>query len=594
MNERRTSRGTTGGAGGDGGAGRLWARGRSLRVSAVAVAVGLLGLGSGLAGAVGAASAAASTTTPGFSVGSPVLTRTSTSAGATDVTYTATFLATHGLSVNASSTVTLVAPPGTVFPTNACDYQVGDVTTGQTNTFFCRPTLTGAGTAAITLTVDTSAGNGDQYAVTVEGVANPTSAASGTLSLSTSSDQTPVAVPDATAAATSVTTATLTRTSSSAGATDVTWVARFLATDGLSSAFTDPNADASTVTLAAPAGTVFPTNACDYQVRDVTTGQSNTFFCRPTLTGAGTATITLAVDTSAGPRDEYAVIVEGVANPTSAASGTLSLSTSSDPTPVSLADGTTAATAVTGAVLTRTSTAAGATDVTWVARFLATDGLSSAFTDPNADASTVTLAAPAGTVFPTNLCDYQVRDVTTGQSNTCPSRVTGAGTDTVTLAVSTPAGVGDDYSVTVTGVTNPTSAEPLHLSTSSDPEPVAVSDAPTQTGSVAPATLTRTSSSAGATETTYSVAFVATGGLTAGSSTVTLAGPSGTVFPTNGCALSVDLTTGQSSGCQPVSGGGSATAVVTVNTSAAPGDQYAMVVYGVANPTSAASGNLSL
>ena len=54
--------------------------------------------------------------------------------------------------------------------------------------------------------------------------------------------------------------------------------------------------------------------------------------------------------------------------------------------------------------------------------------------------------------------------------------------------------------------------------------------------SVGSASLSITSSSAGATEVTYSVTFVATHALTAGSSTVTLAAPAGTVFPSaTGC-----------------------------------------------------------
>src|SRR5579859_6339616 len=122
---------------------------------------------------------------------------------------------------------------------------------------------------------------------------------------------------------------------------------------------------------------------------------------------------------------------------------------------------------------------------------------------------------------------------------------------------------------------------------------ISVADA----SSIGSPSLSVSSLSATATRVTYSAIFVATSGLSAGSSTITLIGPTGTVFaPTIGCSpyVVINDTTGQSSGCLSATVTGGNQVVITTSISANPGDLFTVVANNVANTSSTGSQNLSV
>ncbi|MGH9063458.1 MAG: Ig-like domain repeat protein, partial [Acidimicrobiales bacterium] len=184
--------------------------------------------------------------------------------------------------------------------------------------------------------------------------------------------------------------------------------------------------------------------------------------------GGGSATAVVTVNTSAAPGDQYAMVVYGVANPTSAASGNLSLSTSSDPTPVALSDDTAAAQPVGSPSVSLSDYVSGSTGVTYAVGFT-TSGLDSGFSF-GTDASTIILAAPAGTVFPSAGNAYQVTDNTTGTNATASGVTLSSSGATATVTVPVDVSPGGGVAVTITGVTNPaaTGTQDLAISTTSD------------------------------------------------------------------------------------------------------------------------------
>jgi hypothetical protein len=150
------------------------------------------------------------------SIGSSILTVSSLSANATKVTQAVTFVATSGLTT--TSTITLVAPTGTVFaPTSGCSPdEVMDQTTGSSQ--FCETaTITGGNQVVITSGITAAAG--DTVSVYANAVTNTSTTGAQNLSVSTSNDATVVQLPFTITAASAVSAATLSVSSKSATAT---------------------------------------------------------------------------------------------------------------------------------------------------------------------------------------------------------------------------------------------------------------------------------------------------------------------------------------------------------------------------------------
>ncbi len=90
-------------------------------------------------------------------------------------TYTISNLQAGAALTGGTSTVTLQAPPGTVFPNNPDSYTVQDSTTPSGSGSVTSP-LSGGGTNDVTITVPASVKAGDLLDITVEDAINPSSA----------------------------------------------------------------------------------------------------------------------------------------------------------------------------------------------------------------------------------------------------------------------------------------------------------------------------------------------------------------------------------------------------------------------------------
>ncbi|MHB8438372.1 MAG: beta strand repeat-containing protein, partial [Acidimicrobiales bacterium] len=490
-------------------------------------------------------------------------TLSSNTSGATSVTYTVPFVtsATTGGLVAGQGTVTVSAPTGTVFSPSAT---MSDST--QVWTYGANVSVAGNGTVA-TVTVPNSGTNtvkpGDDMTVTLTGVTNTTATGSQSLSLWTSSDETPASLPytisgGATPTYTSVGSPTLSVSSAAVWARGITYSYTF--TTSGSGAMTS----GSRITLSAPVGTVFPIYGCDYEVIDTTS--SAVTGCASSLQMAGTGNIaTVGIATAVAAGDSVNVIVAGMVNDGSAAAQHVTVSTTADLAPVSFPY-TLAAPGVPSVSATLSTLAAGAHGVTYNYNVTTSSKGALAGREPpyaQYDQSIITLQAPPGTYFPNSSCDYEIQDLTNAAGNeNCVANVTFGGTgNIVDITLQAPIAAGDNLVIEAAGVTNrdTTGSDALSVLSTSDAagspgtEPT-LAAASTPSGTSA----TFSTNAAGAAGVTYAVNFTTSGeGALAGrapayaqytQSVVTLLAPPGTMFPGSNCAYSItDHTNGQGS-----------------------------------------------
>lgn len=201
------------------------------------------------------------------------LTGTTPAAGATGVTYQATFTAsaTGGLA-NGYGTITLGLPAGTVIPAGySVSDDIKDLTTGQDGSPYS-PSTSDNG-ATVTLTVPFAIGAGDTVQVTIPNVQNTTTPGPHSVALSTSSDAQPVTTAlTVTPASAPASFTDLSLSSTQGGAGDVTGQFTFTAskTGGLANS-------SGTVTLTLAPGTTFTTGEFEWvEFDDLTNGQDNT------------------------------------------------------------------------------------------------------------------------------------------------------------------------------------------------------------------------------------------------------------------------------------------------------------------------------
>jgi hypothetical protein len=173
--------------------------------------------------------------------------------------------------------------------------------------------------------------SGDDVLITIENVTNGPSGAQN-LGITTSSDTVAASAPFTLAAPRAGSQVKVTLSSATHGATGVTYTVHFAtsAIGGVSAL------SGGTITLAGPAGTVFPMGGMPYSLLDTTTGlMSGGTGMRPqvTLSNFG-ATATIAFpnpDIASG--DHFLVTVSGVQNAPTAGAKTLAVTTSSDTVP---------------------------------------------------------------------------------------------------------------------------------------------------------------------------------------------------------------------------------------------------------------------
>jgi hypothetical protein len=252
-------------------------------------------------------------------------------------------------------------------------------------------------------------------------------------------------------------------------ATAVTYVASFQATDAINNGY--PSNGFAKITLTAPSGTSFSSTSCDYYVYDddFDAGEQ----CLTPVLGNSGATATLSPGFNIPAGDMVTVVAEGVTSDAATTAQSLGVSTTSDPSAQTAAYTLSSKGKILDVALQLSSHAAGATDVTYSATFVATDGLTNGV-------STVTLAAPTGTVFDAGggggECNIVYSyDHTTGADNNCANLTVSNGGATLTIGIDINVGIGDSVTINVEGVTNATPAtlpttEKLKISTSSDPK----------------------------------------------------------------------------------------------------------------------------
>lgn len=147
---------------------------------------------------------------------------------------------------------------------------------------------------------------------------------------------------------------------------------------------------------------------------------------------------------------------------------------------------------------------------------------------------------------------------------------------TVTLSnvINPPAGTVSDFAVYTSNDSVPAYAAPYTIGVNASPG-VVVTVNPSGTGSLA----------------TYGISnLYASGALAAGSSTIALAGPSGTIFPAApGDYDIVDTTSGVSGTAPSLSGGGGNSVTITVPDNVANGDKLTISIADVINPPTSSS-----
>jgi hypothetical protein len=533
-----------------------------------------------------AAQAAAINPSTAQSVGSPTVSPSTTASGATNVTYTAEFTSSStGALVGNSGTVTIALPTGAVIPNQSISGT--DVTTGEPISTSGSPTFqNGHATATWTVYYYDNIAAGDRLALSIPGVTNPTS--SGTPSIATSSDTVAANAAVITpTSAQSVSSPQVSPSTTTSGATGVTYTALFTlsGTGALAGNY-------GTVTVALPTGAIIPNQSISGT--DVTTGQPISTTGGPTLqNGKATGTWTLYYANTIAGGDRIELTIPNVTNPTSA--GAPTIATSSDALPASAPSITpTSAQSVGTPTITASTTTSGAVGVTYAARFTtsSTGALDGSY-------GTVTIALPTGTVIPTQ--SISGTDLTTGQSvgtSGGPTFQNGRATATWTLS-STDVAAGDRIELTIPDVTNPTSGGTPTIATSSDPVAAnAAAITPTSPQAVSSAKLTPSTTVSGAAGVTYTARLTtsSTGALVSSNGTVTVVLPTGAVIP-NESITGIDLSSGQQiSGTSPTFQNGKATATWTLNyytNNVAAGDQIALTIPGVTNPTSGGSTSLA-
>ena len=162
-----------------------------------------------------------------------------------------------------------------------------------------------AGSARIPLTLAVS--SGDSLTVLLAGVANPPAGTVSDFSVSTSSDSVPAYAPPYTIGASVGVSVAV--NPSTAGALGSYVISDLFASSALPAG--------SSITIQAPAGTVFPNNPSEYSVQDATT-PSGSGPVTGALTGGGSNSVTLKVPGSINPGDRLTLVVQDTINPSTA------------------------------------------------------------------------------------------------------------------------------------------------------------------------------------------------------------------------------------------------------------------------------------
>lgn len=474
-----------------------------------------------------------------------------------------------GLSGSANSQISIVFPSGTGLGSLSSSSMVTDTSSGDQVGSGC--TVSGT---TVTCSVFGMVRPGDRVSVELDDVVNPSSPGPQTAQVSTSSDTTPGTSSSYTITPAGQTTQPTVSTQSSAAGAHTVYTVLFgtSSTGGLSG----PAGSQITVTL--PSGTGL--GAASGIVTDAAGGQQ-VGSCSPSGT-----TMTCSIFATVAAQDQLTVELDDVVNPsTPSTTETLRVSTSSDTIAAASANYsiTTAGQPSQPAVNNASPSSAAAARTIYTIAFTtsATGGLS------GTAQSLITILFPAGTGLG-SLSGSTVTDSTNGQQVSSNCQVSGT---TVTCPISGSVSAGDQVSIEIDGVVNPSTpgSQTLRVSTTSDTSAATSAGYTVTSASQVSQPTVSTGTSASGAHTVYAVAFrtSATGGLSSSaSSTITLVLPTGTGLGSLTAANVTDTTSGQQVGSCSSSG---TTETCSISGTVNGGDQIVVELDGVVNPTATGS-----
>jgi hypothetical protein len=336
---------------------------------------------------------------------------------------------------------------------------------------------------------------------------------------------------------------------------------------------------ADTIKVTFPTGTTLPAAASNYIVNGVQA---------TTVVNAGT-TETITTPVAVGNSSPVQLVINNATNP-AAGSYSAQLSTSQDQVPVNSNSYTigAAATSPTLSGPTLTNSAAGATS-----NYNAIQLTASSTGALAANSSTITLTGPTGTVFPLAASDYTVDN----GSGAIASTVMPTQTATNNVTFTTPVAVANNGTATIVAanVKNPTTTGTYHLqaNTSSDTAPTtsstpySISAATTSVTNVSGPN--PTPNTAGSATSRYTVGFTPTTAVPVGG-TITLTGPTGTVFQAN----SADYTVNNQAVATAANGTTTNIVTLTVATALPAGSPVSVVAINVTNPGASTTDTLQV
>ncbi|HTV10456.1 MAG TPA: Ig-like domain repeat protein [Acidimicrobiales bacterium] len=488
------------------------------------------------------------------------------------------------------ATITVADPSAsTVFPSALSDYYIVDGTSSLGDQAVSSSVLAPSA-HAVTVGLSAALAAGSSVSVRISGVTNPPKPGTYNLEVSTSANPGPASTANYQITPAAPLTFSPAASPALVGGSSTYTIGAFKSASSL------PAGSLISIASTASSGTSddvgFPTSASAYKVTVLTATASSTP-SSVSVAGVGSSStgqsVTLKLSTAVASGDELSVTATGVHNPSSPQTDTISAAAPSTATPVtaSLQIGT----SVSGATISLSQPAAGASGVRYVIGFKADS--------PIPAGGTITLVAPAGTSFAG--VSASVADTThpSGSGNVAPSSVkasssTSSLTDNL-LTITAPKEVfaGDQISLQVSGVTNPPSgdyggpADDFTVATSADVVPLPV-PAYQVTAAAAPTfAAIAVSPTTPATAAQYTVSDLkAAAAMSAGISTIQVEAPSGTVLPSNVADFTVtDLSDGVGT-AHPVSLSTSASNEVTLKLGAniASGAFLELTAAGVLNP----------
>jgi hypothetical protein len=559
-----------------------------------AAALGFLGIVPDVTGGAPPAFGQSVVTTGKYTIGNGTVTGATAvpqpdTAGAT-ANYTVGFTTPSALA-GGSDTVTLSSPEGAVtFPSGTDDYFVIDNTHPTADQAVSKVTL-GSGGHSATLVLSASVPAGSSLSVYVIGATNPATA--GTYSLEVATSENPVAASTADFSVVGASAApSFDPTASPAliGGVSTYTIGTFKATSAVAAGGT------IVITSSAPAGTDdnvgFPTVPSYYKVVDLTTGASGAptaVAVNPVGSGRTGQEVLLTVGSAIAAGDELSVAIDGVRNPTSPQSDLISAAAPNGAaaSTASLEIGT----SVASPAISLSQTGAGASGVEYTVSFKPSTSVPAG--------GTVTFVAPPGTSF--GGATVTLVDLThvTSSAGIAPASVQTSATsgsstpNQVTFTVPKPITGGDSVFVELRGVTNPPagtyggSAGNFTVATSTDVVPAPV---PSYIVTGAPAPLLATievNPTAPQASAVYTIGDLrATANLLAGSATIVVSAPQGTVLPGAPLDYTVADLSDAAGTAHPasVTGGGTATVTLGLGANIAAGSFVEVIAAGVVNP----------